>query len=388
MPPVPSHPAIDDELVEELPPLPLDGDGDDGAEDDETFAEELDSLPDDGDLMDDATGEGDPVSAEWLEGLPAAVPMAAGKATMSALEDAESEDGLDVGDETFDVGEGGWLEPGATDMPDVPDEDPELDEGAPMGADAGEEGPLEEGEALDENALPELDADDGGEGEDAHFFDALAAEEAPLPWSAHRWDPIPVVSHFDVGHVISVAPASRGAVCLGKRLFRAELDGAVVNLEAAGLPDHARAIASAGDALFATTDRGVYRSDDGGASFAATDKAPGDLDAATLARVDRALALPRGFELAAAAERDDSALAVVRALSQGRLYVVEVFQRAGASPAIVAELAEPELEETDMTGGPTADRLTASWDAARSLFWIGGPFGVIALQPGSFAQKS
>jgi hypothetical protein len=374
-------------LVEELPPL--DGvDGlDEGEEDADGFGDDLDVLPDGGtDLLDDATGEGDPVTAEWLEGLPAPAQAAA-----SALDDAEADDTLDVGDEAFDVGEGDWLEAGATDMPDVPDEDPELEEGEPIGADAGEEGPLEEGEGLDEGDLPSLDADDGGEGEDEHFFDALSSEEAPLPWSAHRWDPTPVIANFDVGRVVSLVTTAGGAVALGERLFRVARDGGIVKLAADGLPHQPRAIAASAGALFAMTDRGVYRSDDGGESFAATDQAPDDAGAGEHARVVRALALPRGFELAAIADRaghDGPTVAIVRALSQGRLYVVEVGE--GPSPrasAIVAELAEPELEETDMSQGAPLDRLAAAWDGSGALLWIGGPFGVLALQPSSLVQN-
>lgn len=378
----------EDELDEELPPLDDEGDGldetDDGAPSD--LDDELDVLPEgDGNLLDDSTGEGDPLTAEYLDVL---------STEPSGSDDAEPNDVLDVGDDIPDLGElgGGWLEAGATDLPEVPEEDPELEEGESMSADGGEEGPLEEGEGVNEEDLPSLDADDGGEGEDAHFFDALTSDEPPLPWSTQRWDPTPVVQHLDVGAVVGLAPASRGAVCMGEqRLFRVELDGVVVPLAAEGLPegprlrsaDLPRTIFSDKGAIFVVGNQGVYRSDDGGASFAATDVSP-DLEESALTRAERTLALPRGFVLAAAdtRERDGATLVVVRALSQGRLFVIEIAPSASPPAAIVAELSEPEVEDTD-TVGPAFDGLCAAWDEARGLFWIGGPFGVLALQLGS-----
>ncbi len=372
-------PTSTDELPEELPPL----DGGEDAEQEglgDDAAIELDPLPeDDANGLDDATGENDPVGSEWLD------PVAVDAGT----DDAEPVDSLDVGEEATVFGNEGWLEAGAADAQEAPDEDPDMVEVDPMGADAGEEGPLDADEAIREEDLPALDADDGGEGDDAHFFDSLSADEPPLPWSSERWQPTPVVSHTDIGRIVAVAPAPLGAICLGDRLLRAEVDGAVVPLPAVGLPPFAgRALATGpgkgkSSALFVLTDEGIYRSDDGGESFAVTDEAPGDDAARSLAAAAGALTLPRGFELAAASHDGPEILAIVRAIAVGRLYVVRIARpRPGASPTapavaeVVAELAEPDSEGD-------SDRLTASWDAEHGLLWLGGSFGLLALQPGS-----
>lgn len=383
----------DDELLDELPVLDGDDDESDsglGGDD----AEDFDVLPGDAgdDPFDDATGEAEPIAAdgsEWLD------PVAAhGPAGTSTAADDESE-GLDIGDadvaDLTDLGKGGWLEAGATDTPEVPDEDPEFSEGESFlaAADAGEEGPMEEGEGLREEDLPSLDADDGGEGEDAHFYDSIAAEDAPLAWSPEPWDPTPVVAHFDIGHVASLSPASRGAVCLGDRLVRVEIDGAVVTLAANGLPESTESVSAEGDVIVVTTAAGVYRSDDGGATFAPTDRAPREPthdESELVASFESALALPRGFAIAAATEHDGIGLAVIRGVAQGRIYIAE--RRAGEF-LLVADLAEPDSDDVDVAASfdrpdrseSLSDRWVAAWDRARGLLWVGGSFGVFALQP-------
>lgn len=366
-----------DELPEELPPL--DGEDDEEAGDSAGTADDLDDLPaGDHDPFDDSTGEADPVGAEWLDPL-------GGDGEEG---DAEPDKDLEVGEEAVQLfaSEEGWIEPGATDLPDTPDEDPDLVEAESMEGDAGEEGPLDADEAVREEDLPALDADDGGEGEDAHFFDSLAAEDTLFPWAADRWEPTPVVTHTHLGHVHSVVPAPRGAVALTTRLVRIEVDGAVAPLSASGLPSFGPpegcALASHAGALFFLTEAGVYRSDDGGETFAITDEAPGDEAALSMAAVRGALTLPRGFELAAATHDGADLLAVVRALAFGRLYVIRVAEpakRASPRPApaaeIVAEMAEPEFE------GDGEGDLTAAWDRERGLLWLGGPFGLLAFQP-------
>lgn len=366
------RPTSRDEDLDDLDDLgPLDDDGDGEAE---TPADELDPLPDDaGEGLDDATGEDDPVGDEWLDPL-------AGEAS---TEGADADDALDVGDAGA-LGEldgGGWLEAGATDLPETPEEDPELEEGAATAGDAGEEGPLEEGEALREEDLPSLDADDGGEEDDAHFFDALA-DETPLPWSRDRWDPRPVASHLDLGPVRALAPIARGALALVKdRWVRIELDGAVIPVAAGGLPDasHVMSVASEGAATFVTTDRGSYRSDDGGESFAPSDAGPAESHRMVRAAAEASLHLPRGFEVVGAASNTASSWAVVHAHAQGRLYVVDL-----EAKTILAEVLEPDAEDgalpsvVDVTDLP---RWAVTWDETRGLLWIGGPIGVVALEP-------
>jgi hypothetical protein len=394
--------APQEEVPEELPPLDGDLEREDEEHENAGDAEDLDPLPtDDGNPFDDSTGEGDPVGDEWLERTDERNEPGALAA------DAEPDDALDVGE---DVSTGldesghdadGWLEPGAADTLGAPDEDLDLVEGDPLGADAGEEGPMDADEGLREEDLPSLDADDGGEGDDAHFFDSLS-EDAPVPWSTERWDPTPVVSHLDVGRIDAVAPAPLGAMCLGDKLLRVELDGAVVPLSAAGLPDagdgEGRTIANVDGAIFVSTGNSVYRSADGGESFDPTDEAlphaPQGLHgeaARCLAAAQRVLSLSRGFELAcatyAASLSPPAILALVRALAYGRLYVVQIrnapihddHEASDANAAVVAEIAEPEPDaDADSVG---SDKLCAVWDAQRGLLWIGGPFGVLALQP-------
>jgi len=363
------RPTSREDDLDELPPL-----DDEPQDEPEATLDDLDPLPDvAGDALDDATGEDDPVGEEWLDPL-------AGEASGAG---AEPDDDLDVGDgaEVSDLEGGGWLEAGATDLPDAPEEDPELEEGAAIAADAGEEGPLEEGESLKEEDLPSLDADDGGEEDDDHFFDALA-DETPLPWSRERWNPRPVVSQLELGSVRALTPIARGALALvGDRWLRIEIDGAVSRVAGSGLPDtaHVSSATSEGDATFVSTDRGRFRSDDGGETFAPSDAAPSEGGQTLRAATEDALDLPRGVELVGVVTHRGGTWAVAHAHAHGRVYVVDVPSR-----TILAEILEPDAEEREspsVLDVSDLPRWVVAWDQVRGLLWIGGPIGVVALEP-------
>lgn len=367
--PLPRRP---DDLSGDLPPLdgPLEGEDEDesGGGGGDAADEELDALIEDaGDPMDDATNEHEPVLGETFNAAPGA--------NESDLEhdDAESVPDLDVGNDAVDFEEGFMDD--ATE--DAPAEDTDLAaEIAPSVGDAGEEGPSDADEALREEDLPSLDADDGGEGDERHFFDKLGGEEAPLPWARERWEPTPVTVRPEVGPVSLVAAAPLGALALGERLMRVEIDGPVVPLAAEGLPEEGRRALVVGPtrsshpAIFVQAAAGTYRSDDGGASFAPSDAAPLEVGV----DVDRlGVLLPTGFEIAAATRAGDGLLVLVRALSYGRLYLATL---AKDRWELVLEFPEP---ESDADGG--ASDLTLGWDPQRSLLWVGGAFGLLALQP-------
>jgi hypothetical protein len=262
----------DDDSLEDLPPL--DGEGDEA--DSDSPAPDLDDdelLEADADPFDDSTGEGDPVPE--LEG-------AAGGAEAEAgwLEDADDAETLDVGaadilgvEEENGAGKSLLAD---NDALGVGDEDFDLGDDRPHAAqDAGEEGPEADDEALREEDLPSLDADDAGEGDDESFFDELsveepdhAAEKGPAKAGEGRpWDAVGAWPR--VGAVHCLACATKGILAAQRGIVGVDLEGAVTALAGHGLGGgDVTGLCFDGEILVAATERGgVLVSRDGGASF-------------------------------------------------------------------------------------------------------------------------
>ena len=263
--PTPRIPPPDDAL-DELPPL----DGESPAEEDET--PELEESPDVGEAsLDDATGEDEPVDpAEldiddgeggWLEGSDDAEDLDMGETPLleldsdkDPLEDAE-EPG--VGDEDFGIAQ----------------------EAERSELDSGDEGPVAADEALRDEDLPALDADEEGEVDDADLMEPGFAADEPvgLPWAAEPWSRVgaPVA----LSTATAVACAARGAIAAGHAegatgaaaavLLRVDLEGASERLAADGLEAaHVRAIAVEGSTVVVVAEGGrLLVSRDGGAAF-------------------------------------------------------------------------------------------------------------------------
>jgi hypothetical protein len=254
-------PPADDDL-DELPPM-------DGGEEIDPAIEEgdaLDDLEDGGDPLDDATGEDDPVDASEIDA----------KGSESGwLTDADDAEALDVG--TSDLAS--FDEPDASPR----ERDPRLDfeelgvgdedfgllaDDGKAELDAGEEGPVAADEELREEDLPQLDADEEGEIDDAELIDAgFAQEPAAIPWAAQPWEP--VGAPLDVGPSRAIACAGRGVVVATARaLVRVDLEGACEPLAAVGLETPVARIAALGDAIAVVTTTGeLLVSPDGGATF-------------------------------------------------------------------------------------------------------------------------
>ncbi len=266
-------PRDDEDELDELPPI--DGDGGDG-EDPEAGPEDLDEEIDDGgDPMDDSTGEDDPV--DELEGSETETV----ETESSWLNDADEDDALDVGapDALGEERESGALLEGAEET-DVGVEDLAFgSEDESIVADAGEEGFLEEEEALREEDLPRLDSGDDAEMDDADLGDALpdddAAEETLPPWDDRAWDRVEGAAGGladPIAAVSSVACAGSAVLVAGEGLAQIDAAGKVTALEALGLRGGApSAIATdASDAaviVLSTPRAGVLVSRDGGKSF-------------------------------------------------------------------------------------------------------------------------
>ena len=258
----------DQDDLDELPPL--DGDVRD-APDPEPDAGEL--LGDDGDAsLDDATGEDDPVDADELE---------VNEAEKGWLEEPADAPDLDLGDVAIvDFGGGGPAAEDA-DEPGVGDEDFGFGNAPERGGlDGGDEGPVGADEELREADLPQLDADEEGDLEDAALVDAGFAADEPvgLAWAAEPWSR--VGAPVSLASATAVACAGRGALVAGREeggaaaaeLVRIDLEGTSQSLAADGLDaGTVKALAAEGDVVAALVDRGALRlSHDGGATFAPT----------------------------------------------------------------------------------------------------------------------
>jgi len=266
-------PRDDDDELDELPPI--DGDGD-AADDAEADPEDLDEEIDDGgDPMDDSTGEDDSVDElEDSETEP--------EAQASWLNDAGEDDALDVGAPDAlgeEVASGALLE-GAEET-DVGEDDLTFgSEDESLVGDAGEEGFVDEEEALREEDLPRLDSgDDAGDAEmdDVDLGDALpdddAAEEPLPPWDDRAWDRVEGAAgglRAPIAAVSAVACAGDVVIVGGEGLARVDAAGKVTALDALGLRGGAPlAIAADASGVVLSTPRaGVLVSQDGGKSFA------------------------------------------------------------------------------------------------------------------------
>ena len=285
----------DDDSLDELPPL-------DGEDDDrEAPADDLDedevNEAGTGDPYDDKTGEDDAL-AELTE-------LEVGSAEGGWLTDAADADTLDVGavdligaDDASSPelaparGRGADGKPASllddNDEPGVGDEDFGLgDDASAAGVDAGEEGPEADDEALREEDLPGLDADEDGEGDDTSFFDPLQAERegasepilppgqtghvsARPPWADAPWGRAAAVGSA-LGTVHALACATRGVLAAGRAIMLVDMEGACQTLAAKGLfGGEVTGLCFDGATILASTeDGGVFVSHDGGATFAA-----------------------------------------------------------------------------------------------------------------------
>jgi hypothetical protein len=273
---MPTLPQPDEDDLDVLPPL-------DGEERDERDAPEPE--PDFGDLLedepgteaslDDVTAENDPADASELD---------VDEGESGWLAEASDAPDLDLGDVSIvDFGEGP-SEMGEADEPPAPEEDDELGAGTSPehgDLDTGDEGPLGNDEELREADLPELDADDEGELDDAALVDAGFAADEPvgLPWAAEPWPR--VGAPVGLAMATAVACAGTGALVAGRteggaaELVRVDLEGTTLTLATGGVdPADVRALAVDGLRVGALVDDGrALLSRDGGASFVAV--APG-----------------------------------------------------------------------------------------------------------------
>jgi len=309
--------------LDELPPL--DGDLRDAPEPE---PDPGDLVGDDGDAsLDDATGEDDPVDADELE---------LDEGEKGWLQEPADAPDLDLGDVAL-IDFGGDA-PAADDAeePGVGEEDFGLGNAPERGGlDGGDEGPVGADEELREADLPQLDADEEGDLEDAALVDAGFAADEPvgLPWSAEPWSR--VGAPVELASATAVACAGRGALVAGREeggaaeIVRIDLEGTSQSLATAGLdPGAVKALAVEGDVVAALVERGrLMISHDGGASFvpaaegiAATDLAlvAGALWVRTTAG---ALAVVRGgavdMEPSAAGSHSTSIRALTRDVSAG-----------------------------------------------------------------------
>jgi hypothetical protein len=223
-----------DRREDELEPLPpLDGDGKDPPEEEPDFGDLLEESAEDASL-DDSTAEDDPPDVKDLD-----LDGAEGGLTHDA---AEAHD-LDLGDDAAiaDFGEEG-ASAAETEEASADDEDYGLGEGPERGGlDAGDEGPLDEDEELRDADLPELDADEEGDLDDAALIDAGFASDEPLglPWAANPW--LRVGAPVSLVGATAVACAARGAIAAGRgeagapELVHVDLEGSCERLPAEGL---------------------------------------------------------------------------------------------------------------------------------------------------------
>jgi hypothetical protein len=209
----PGEKPSDDDELDELPPI--DGDGDAG---DEAEAGQED-LDDELDADESETG--------WLD-------------------DADEDDALDVGapDALGEEVAIGALLDGAEET-DVGEDDLTFGrEDEAFAGDAGEEGFLDEEEAIREEDLPRLDSgSDDAESDDPELSgeglpDNYAADEPLPPWDDRAWDraegviaPIPEA----IAAVSAVACGSSEVLVAGEGIARIESSGALTALEALGL---------------------------------------------------------------------------------------------------------------------------------------------------------
>jgi hypothetical protein len=256
MPPAPPSTTDEQDDLDELPPL--DGDMRDAPEPDLDPGE---LLGDDGDAsLDDATGEDDPVDADELD---------LEEREQGWLQEPADAPDLDLGDVAISDFGGDASAADDADEPGVGEEDFGLGDAPERGGlDGGDEGPVGADEELREADLPQLDADEEGDLEDAALVDAGFAADEPvgLPWAAEPWS--------RVGAPVALASATAVACEEGgaAEIVRVDLEGTSQSLATTGLDaGTVKALVVEGDVVAALVERGrLMLSHDGGASFAPT----------------------------------------------------------------------------------------------------------------------
>jgi len=400
--------------------------------------DELDELPP---LDDEAAPAAEAEVGELLEDEPA---------EDATLDDATGEDEIDDGDD-IDVTEteGGWLAE-AADAPDldlgdvamtdfggdVPAEDVEepgvegvdfgLVEGQERGdLDAGDEGPVAADEELREEDLPDLDADEEGDLEDASLLaeTGFATDEpAGLAWSTEPWSRVgaPVA----LASATALACAGRGALVAGRaeggeaELALVDLEGGSQALAAEGLDvAQVRALEVEGSTVVAIVEGGLACiSHDGGARF---EPAPDDVvspegalvrmlgegegsdgdDEAPEARKPAVLA-QRGACCAYAARsggvvrraadgpwkasRWDGAVTALAFVDDAGTLLAAAYSEADDTTALVRLDPQGRASVVARIGASRADPesdarvLAMAHDAAREVVWVAGGFGIAA----------
>lgn len=275
-----SAPAgLDDDGLTELPPM-------DGDEADEAVPRaEPDDVPDDTaeEGLDDSTGEGDPVESDDLE---------VDEADRGWLEEPADNPDLDLGDSGLHDLASEVAAPDDAEEPGVKGEDfgfGDRDEHEEL--DAGDEGPVAADEELREEDLPQLDADEEGDVDEASLFDPGFAAEEPggLAWAGEPWSrvgaPVPLVS------ATAVACAGRGALAAGvgegreATLVGVDLEGTAQASSPQGLDvGRVRALAVHGRQVAALVEGGsVLLSSDAGGRFVDLPWARSDFEASEIA---------------------------------------------------------------------------------------------------------
>lgn len=232
---------LDEDL--DLPSEHDDGGPDEEGERDESFEDLLTALNEDAD--------GDPFDDADARDLDTGIEL-----------DALDEAGEDGDEREVDVGaidEGVIFDDRAEDddhraEDDAAEDDLDLD-GAPSDDDGGAEGTSEAPEdEVDERALPELDADEEGEDDDAELAEELlaVAAAATIPWEAMRWAPIEGAGAAVPCH--AVATSGGAVVAVGEVLLIVD-DGARAARQAAAFAGTV-AVAATGGILLAATARG------------------------------------------------------------------------------------------------------------------------------------
>jgi hypothetical protein len=332
------RPTADDE-IDELPPL----DGADDGEAEATYDDLVDDASDD-DSLDDATGEDDPVDPSDID---------AEGAESGWLDDAEDADALDMGSELSTFEESGGHDP-KLDFEELGVDGEDFGLGGDESAaslDAGDEGPVAADEELREQDLPRLDADEEGEVEDAELIEVGFAEEAPIARAPQLW--ARVGAPVDVGRVSAIACAGRGVVVATDRgLVRVDLEGACEPVDA-----RERA---AFDSLASLDATAAARA---GHTALVTDEGHVELDGAIVPSLASVVAI-------AFADDGGTLLAATYRETEDTSSIVRV---AGGSVTIVAEVSG----DAELDGRVSA----IVRDDAHGVVWIGGGFGLIALEP-------
>src|SRR5579859_1692157 len=286
MPRLPSE--LEEDELDELPPIDGDADGPEPATDlEETGESETDdSAP--GGLLDDSTGEDDAVDATALEGLE-------GDETEGAwLDEPVDSPDLDLGETALIQSSDEALSLEDTEEPMAPDEEFGIGEGAERSSlDFAEEGPVNADEELRDEDLPALDADDAPEEEGRPDDDGLLDERVigdeplGLPWAAEPWSRVgPPLGLSNVGlpgGITAMTCADRGALVAGRapsgahELIRVDLEGGRQVLRAVGLQGaRIAALAADGEIVAAVVEGGrLQLSHEGGNRFEATDMPEG-----------------------------------------------------------------------------------------------------------------